>query len=196
MSDVYRNQLDAMSFERDSVSIHANSVTASQLEKTLSEVAASSTVVAHFPQKPNPNDPFHSLMRIWLVAAELYLGCGDVGSAESCVNEAKGLSTLSYLVIHMKGLILEEKGCLEEARQAYENALAVNPAHLESLHHLGRVYFKLGLYRLAEKSVLNAIRLEPNSEHLWTLLGQILEAIGKILPENFDNINAKSHIIV
>ena len=170
-----QSHFDTLS-DKDSISLHAHSVTASHVEKTLSEVASSFSF--QMPQKPNPNDPAYSLMRIWLLIAELHLGQDNIVAAELCASEARSLSPLSYHLTHVRGLIFEAKGELEEARQCYENALAVNPSHVQSLHHLASVYFKLGFFRLSEQTLNLALRTEPNSEQLWSLLGEVTEALG------------------
>ena len=138
------------------------------------------------PQKPNPNDPAYSLMRIWLLIAELHLGQDNIVAAELCASEARSLSPLSYHLTHVRGLIFEAKGELEEARQCYENALAVNPSHVQSLHHLASVYFKLGFFRLSEQTLNLALRTEPNSEQLWSLLGEVTEALGDEMSDEAD----------
>ena len=78
---------DAMS-DKDSISLHAHSMTASHIERTLSEVASS--LSSHFPPKPGGSmDPSYSLMRIWLLCAELHLRMGNIVEAELCACEAK-----------------------------------------------------------------------------------------------------------
>ena len=78
---------DAMS-DRDSVSLHAHSMTASHIERTLSEVASS--LSSQFPPKPGGGmDPTYSLMRIWLLCGELHLRQENIVEAEFCVQEAK-----------------------------------------------------------------------------------------------------------
>ena len=162
--------------DKDSISLHAHSVTASHVEKTLSEVASSFSF--QMPQKPNPNDPTYSLMRIWLLIAELHLGQDNIAGAEMCTTEARSLSPLSYHLTHVRGLIYEAKEEFEGARQCYENALAVNPSHVQSLLHLANVYYKLGFNRLSEQTLNLALRTEPNNEQLWSLLGEVTEALG------------------
>lgn len=43
-----------------------------------------------------------------------------------------------YLLLHVfqRGRYFEAKGDLKEAKKLYENAIAINPAHVKSLHHL------------------------------------------------------------
>lgn len=78
---------DTMS-DKDSISLHAHSMTASHIERTLSEVASS--LSSQFPPKNGVSlDPTYSLMRIWLLCSELHLRQDNVVEAELCVNEAK-----------------------------------------------------------------------------------------------------------
>ena len=161
--------------DKDSVSLHAHSVTASHVEKTLSEVASS--LSAPFP-RPGPQDPAYTLMRIWLLTAELYLRQGRaVPDAEMCVAEARQLSPLSYHLMFVRGLILEHKLEFECARQCFENSLGINPSHVASLHHLGKVYHLLGFQCLAEQSLKMAVRIDPNNECMWSLLGDVKETM-------------------
>lgn len=122
--------------DKDSVSLHAHSVTASHVEKTLSEVASSFS--APFP-RPGPQDPAYTQMRIWLLSAELHLNNGNIFEAEQCVTEARYLAPLSYHLMFMKGRVFESRGELDSARQCYENSLGINPSHLSSLQHLSKV---------------------------------------------------------
>ena len=65
----------------------------------------------------------------------------------------------------------------EEARQCFENSLAINPSHVCSLFQLGKVYYHLGYNRLAEHTLKIAVRVDPVSEDLWSLLGLVTEAL-------------------
>ena len=42
--------------------------------------------------------------------------------------------------LFQRGLVLEHRGFLTEARVCFENAVAVNPAHTKSLYHLVSFY--------------------------------------------------------
>ena len=176
---------DALS-DKDSVSLHAHSVTASNVEKTLSEVASSS-LSSPFPT-PGPDDPAYAQMRIWLLAAELHLNEDNAAEAELCANEARALAPLSYHVMYVRGLIMQRRDDLEGARQWYENSLGVNPNHVPSLQRLGQVYFALGFDRLAEQSLKVAVRIDPNNEALWTLLGEVKESIARATAEAADEL--------
>ncbi len=166
---------DALS-DKDSVSLHAHSMTASHVEKNLSEVASS--LSAPFP-RPGPYDPAYTQMRIWLLSSELHLRQRSPLEAEQCLAEARALAPLSYHVMHVRGLTCEWRGDLEAARACYEASLGVNPSHVASLHRLGQVNHLLGQHRSAEQSVNVAVRIDPTNEKLWTLLGEVKEAIGR-----------------
>ena len=71
-------------------------------------------------------------------------------------------SPICYHLTYVRGLIFEARGQFEEARQCYENTLSVNPTHLSSLYHLGRVYYQLGFYRLSEQTL--RVRFISNSD--------------------------------
>jgi len=166
---------DAMS-DKDSVSLHAHSMTASHIERTLSEVASS--LSSHFPPKPGGYmDPTYSLMRIWLLCSELHLRMENIIDAELCVQEAKLLMPMNYHLMYIRGLIHQHKSEFEEARQCFENSLAINPSHVCSLFQLGKVYYHLGYNRLAEHTLKIAVRVDPVSEDLWSLLGLVTEAL-------------------
>ena len=78
---------DTMS-DKDSISLHAHSMTASHIERTYSEVASS--LSSQFPPRHSGSvDPSYSLMRIWLLCGELHLRQENVIEAELCVNEAR-----------------------------------------------------------------------------------------------------------
>ena len=180
---------DALS-DKDSVSLHAHSVTASHVEKTLSEVASS--LSAPFP-RPGPQDPAYTLMRIWLLTAELHLRQGRVTpEAEMCVAEARQLSPMSYHLMFVRGLIFEEKQDYTNARQCFENSLGINPSHVASLHHLGKVYHLLGFQSLAEQSLKQAVRIDPQNECMWSLLGDVQEAVAAELLTRVDEMSGVS----
>lgn len=84
---------------------------------------------------------------------------------------------MSYHLMHIRGLIHQYKSEYEEARQCFENSLAINPSHVSSLFQLGKVYYSLGFNRLAEHTLKFAVRVDPVSEGLWSLLGLVTEAL-------------------
>jgi len=164
---------DTMS-DKDSVSLQAHSMAASQVERTLSEVASS--LSAGIP-KYNPHDAAYAQIRTWLMTGELYLRLGQVDAAELCANEARQVYPLSYLILYLKGAIHQHREEWDQAKTCYQNSLSIYPRHLASLQSLGLLHLKLGSPRLAELALRAAIRLDPHSHVSWFNLGLVMETI-------------------
>jgi len=164
---------DTMS-DKDSVSLQAHSMAASQVERTLSEVASS--LSAGIP-KYNPHDAAYAQIRTWLMTGELYLRLGQVDAAELCANEARQVYPLSYLILYLKGSIHQHREEWDQAKTCYQNSLSIYPRHLASLQSLGLLHLKLGSPRLAELALRAAIRLDPHSHVSWFNLGLVMETI-------------------
>merc|ERR1712029_111062 len=93
------------------------------------------------------------------------------------MGEAKALTPHAYQVTVTRALIQEACGNHDGARQLFEDALAVNPLNADNTYHLARVYFRLGLHRLAVTCMSNAIRIDPYNEQYWAFFGQILDML-------------------
>eukprot|EP00096_Caligus_rogercresseyi_P009540 TRINITY_DN3245_c0_g1_i2.p1 TRINITY_DN3245_c0_g1~~TRINITY_DN3245_c0_g1_i2.p1 ORF type:complete len:911 (+),score=237.41 TRINITY_DN3245_c0_g1_i2:189-2921(+) len=177
--------IDALS-DKDSVSLHAQSITASHIERTLSEVASSLSSSHQFISKESYSSSSYAQMRIWLLAAELHLRQGNVEAADLCVNEAKQISPLNHHIMYAKGLINEKIGELGDAQQCFENCLGVNPSFINGLYYLAKVYTAQGFHRLAEQTLKTGLRLDPNNESLWRLTGEVTEAIAMEIMQSYE----------
>lgn len=103
----------------------------------------------------------------------------ELHGASACLQEATSIYPLSHQVMYMRGLLHEKKREFNEARQWFQNAVAINPTHVKSLQHLGLIYHYLGYHRLAEKTLRDAARIDPNACMTWYNLGIVLEAMGE-----------------
>jgi len=160
--------------DKDSVSLQAQSVAASQVEKALSEVASSlSTGVPKY----NNQEAACNQIRTWLLTAELYLKLGQIEAAQKCCTEARQMYPLSYHILYLKGLIHQHCGEWQEAKTCFEDTLSINPNHIYSLQALGITQLQLGSSRLAERSLRSAIRLNPYDHVSWTYLGLVMETL-------------------
>jgi len=72
----------------------------------------------------------------------------------------------------------------EEALEAYNSALKLDPANADLFNELGNVYEELGALDSAEKSYYQAISLRPNHANAYYNLGLLYESIYRI-PEAF-----------
>ncbi|XP_023330111.1 tetratricopeptide repeat protein 7B [Eurytemora carolleeae] len=151
--------------DKDSVSLQAQSVAASQVEKTLSEVASSLSAGV---TKNSTHETAYNQIRTWLLTAELYLRQDQVEAAQQCCNEARQLYPLSYHILYLKGAIHQYRDEWESAKTCFEDSLSINPHHISSLQSLGLTHLKLGSPRLAELVLRAAIRLQPHDPVSWT----------------------------
>ncbi|XP_069174246.1 tetratricopeptide repeat protein 7B isoform X6 [Procambarus clarkii] len=163
--------------DKDTASVHAESVAASRVEQALSEVASS---LSSYQPKPGPHQAWLLQIQIWLLTAQLYIKTDQLTEAANCLQEASSIFPMSHHIMFMKGLLHEKKNEFHEAQTCYQNALAINPYHLKSLRHLGVVYHYLGRERLAEKTLMDAIRVDPHDHHSWETLGEVLVSLGQL----------------
>lgn len=84
--------------DKDTGSLHAQSIAASRVEHALSEVASS---ISSFMPRPGPQRAWLLQAQIWLLLAEVYLEMGEVSSAAASVHEAAVIFPLSHNVLYM-----------------------------------------------------------------------------------------------
>ncbi|KAE8600703.1 hypothetical protein XENTR_v10013368 [Xenopus tropicalis] len=152
----------------------ASSIAASRLEQAMSEITMHSST-----QRQGPMQQWVTLEHIWLLAAELFMEQQELKEAGFCLHEAGSLFPTSHTVLYMRGRLAEMKGCLEEAKQLYDEALAVNPDGGKIMHSLGLVLTRLERKSLAEKVLRDAVRMQSTSHEAWNGLGQVLQEEGK-----------------
>ncbi|XP_018057031.1 PREDICTED: tetratricopeptide repeat protein 7B isoform X3 [Atta colombica] len=163
--------------DKDSSSLHAQSLAASKVEQALSEVASS---ISSFTPKPGPQRAWLLQLQIWLLLTEVFLILDQPNGAVLSLQEATNIFPLSHHIMYTRGLLHEYKLEYTEAKQCYQNAVSINPSHIKSLQHLGLVYHYLGSQRLAEKTLRDAAKIDPNSHQTWYNLGMVLESLGEV----------------
>ncbi|EZA53912.1 tetratricopeptide repeat protein 7B isoform X2 [Ooceraea biroi] len=163
--------------DKDSSSLHAQSLAASRVEQALSEVASS---ISSFTPKPGPQRAWLLQLQIWLLLTEVFLILDQPNSAFLSLQEATAIFPLSHHIMYTRGLLHEYKLEYTEAKQCYQNAVSINPSHIKSLQHLGLIYHYLGSQRLAEKTLRDAAKIDPNSHQTWYNLGMVLESLGDV----------------
>ncbi|KAG7205179.1 hypothetical protein KM043_018269 [Ampulex compressa] len=163
--------------DKDSSSLHAQSLAASRVEQALSEVASS---LSSFTSKPGPQRAWLLQLQIWLLLTEVYLVLDQLNWAVLSLQEATNIFPLSHHIMYTRGLLHEHKLEYIEAKQCYQDAVAINPSHIKSLQHLGLIYHYLGSQRLAEKTLRDAAKIDPHSHQTWYNLGKVLESLGEV----------------
>ena len=78
-----------------------------------------------------------------------------------------------------KGCTLFELGMVNEAVVSYDNALVIQPKHIEALYHKGLALTRLSCYDLAITSYDLALRLRRQLHLFWTGKGVALSALGQ-----------------
>ncbi|XP_060801428.1 tetratricopeptide repeat protein 7B [Amyelois transitella] len=157
---------------RDAASVRAESAGAYRAMRALSDAASSASCPRRAPLSAQR-------ARAWLLLADLCLRLDRVSAAAGCVSEAAALMPFSHLVMYTRGLVHAASSEWEEARQCFQNALAIHPTHLDSIVQLGAAYYNLGWLRLAEKCLREAAQLEPARADTWRRLALVLAALGE-----------------
>ncbi|XP_068634003.1 tetratricopeptide repeat protein 7B [Battus philenor] len=176
--DALSDSQDDTQSNRDAASIRAESAGAFRAERALSDAGGGSGVGAggvggqHSPLQQHR-------AQAWLLLADLCLRLGRTHEAAGCVAEAAGFTPHSHLVLYTRGLVHAASSEWEEARQCFQNALAIHPTHLDSMIQLGSAYYELGWLRLAERSLREAGALGPLRADTWRRLALVLAALGE-----------------
>ncbi|XP_072933032.1 tetratricopeptide repeat protein 7B [Epargyreus clarus] len=166
------SQHDDTHSNRDAASIRAESAGAFLVERALSEGASSWSGTRRSPRQ-------HQRATAWLLLADLCLRLGRNTAAAGCVAEAAALTPYSHLVLYTRGMVHAACNEWEEARQCFQNALAIHPTHLDSMVQLGAAYYALGWLRLAERALRAAGALGPARADTWRRLALVLGALGE-----------------
>jgi tetratricopeptide (TPR) repeat protein len=136
------------------------------------------------------------LVKILTQIGEFYLRHDKLSDAESCCQEMALIHPMSYLYIYLvnlrewfrliqvrnnffpvfqKGRIYEYKQDYQQAKLCYQNALSINPHHIQSLHQMAIVLCEMNNFHLAEKMIRDAISLNSSLPDSWHILARILE---------------------
>lgn len=89
------------------------------------------------------------------------------------------MTPFSHLVLYTRGLVHAASNEWDEARQCFQNALAIHPTHIDSMVQLGAAYYNLGWLGLAERALREAAALEPRNADTWRRLALVLAASGE-----------------
>ncbi|KAF3419860.1 hypothetical protein E2986_08195 [Frieseomelitta varia] len=144
--------------DKDSSSLHAQSLAASRVEQALSEVASS---LSSFTPKPGPQRAWLLQLQVWLLLTEVYLVLDQPNGAVLSLQEATNIFPLSHHIMYTRGLLHEYKLEYMEAKQCYQNAVSINPSHIKSLQHL--VLESLGEVEAASDCMATALEVETTN---------------------------------
>lgn len=123
-----------------------------------------------------PRSTVAAAMDVWALrdAAAALDAAGKPVEADGC----RALAVAEYgnePVSHFDiGRLWQQRGQLEQATAAYEQALALDPAFVHAANNLGALYKQLGRYAQAEQLLTQAIELDGQFAGLEYNLGMVL----------------------
>lgn len=82
----------------------------------------------------------------------------------------------------LRGLLHLECDAPAEARAAYEDALAIEPASAEAWHGLGNALRAMGALEEAESALARSVEVEPGYAPGWINRGAVLRSLGRLEP--------------
>lgn len=112
-----------------------------------------------------------------LTIAQMGFDQFKLGQYDSAERIFKGLTVIdpdNYYYHQMLGATFQRKEKHPEAVVEYSVACDLNPKDVVSLTNRGEVYFKLGIYELANADFDQAIGLDPKSEDKWSNRARML----------------------
>jgi len=115
------------------------------------------------------------LVRILCQIGEFYLRHDKLNDAEMCCQEIASKHPLSYLHIYLRGRIFEYKQDFAQAKSCYQNALSINPHHIQSLQQMSLALCQVQNFHLAEKMIRDAIALNSSLPDSWHILARVLD---------------------
>ncbi len=96
---------------------------------------------------------------------------GGEKTEEAKTEEAPGVEVDSAVDIYILGATLREDGRLEEAVNAYEQAVMMKPGFIGAYYNLGSIYTEMGLYDKAIDAYKKVIEISPENMEIYHNLG-------------------------
>jgi tetratricopeptide (TPR) repeat protein len=111
-------------------------------------------------------------------ATYLAIVCEELGDEARALElfEQLAHSTNNALYHRKLASLYMKKKNFEKAAEAFHNLLQIEPADMESLFQMARVWLELGDLKKSEKNFRDLIRLDPSNGVLRLMMGMLLEA--------------------
>lgn len=111
-----------------------------------------------------------------LLATAAQSADSDPTAARKLVEQAVSDNPRCFQCHYSMGVLLEKEGKFAQAAHAYQQALKIHPAHLQSAINLSNLYLRLGRHREAQLLVSAAVRAAPRDLGLRNQLAAVLLA--------------------
>ncbi|MGD2252243.1 MAG: tetratricopeptide repeat protein [Anaerolineales bacterium] len=125
-------------------------------------------------KKPRRSSPWRVLLLLILIGVVIYIDRAIVPQVPPLFSPTPTptRSPVSYV---MEAQDLFDRGKLVQAKQAFEQAIAINPEEAIYYMELARLQVFVGEYEEAEINARNALLLEPESARAKAILGWVLD---------------------
>ncbi|OWM70503.1 hypothetical protein CDL15_Pgr011979 [Punica granatum] len=117
-------------------------------------------------------------METWNDLAGVYTSLSQWRDAEACLVKSKAISPFSASRLHNTGLLYQARGQYKDALKSFQEALNLEPNHVQSLVSMARVLKQLGTQSMSVvRSLLtDALRLDRTNASAWYNLGLLYKA--------------------
>nr|XP_043637347.1 protein NPGR2-like isoform X2 [Erigeron canadensis] len=134
-------------------------------------------------------------LETWHDLAMVYISLSQWRDAEACLLKSEAINYYSSSHWYISGLLLEAKGCDKEALESYQNALDIDPGHVQSLVSMAMVLKRFGGKSgpVIRSFLTEALRLDRMNSWAWYNLGQFYKDEGPMfITEAVDCFEAAS----
>ncbi len=121
-------------------------------------------------------DPFNPLHHI--VLARAYLEQGDENRARKIIAIKRKLPSKDASVHLEWGRLCEELGMARQARESYEQAIALSPDNADCHYRLALLYHEKGAWERTLRHLQKAVSLSPNHAEAKKMLASFYEEVG------------------
>jgi tetratricopeptide (TPR) repeat protein len=111
-----------------------------------------------------------------LLATAAQTAESDPAAARNLIEQAVSDNPRCFQCYYSLGVLLEKEGKFAQAGHAYQQALKIHPAHLQSAINLSNLYLRLDRHREAQVLVSVAVRAAPRDLGLRNQLAAVLLA--------------------
>ncbi|CAH8322211.1 unnamed protein product [Eruca vesicaria subsp. sativa] len=119
----------------------------------------------------------------WHDLAHIYIDLSQWRDAETCLSRSRLIAPYSPVRYHTQGVLFKRQGQLEEAMEAFTNALDIDPMHVPSLISKAEILLELGnrsSIAVVRSFLMEALRIDRMNQSAWYNLGKMFKAEGSV----------------
>ncbi|CAN8326310.1 unnamed protein product [Cochlearia groenlandica] len=121
----------------------------------------------------------------WHDLAHIYIDLSQWRDTETCLSRSRLVAPYCPARYHIEGVLYKRQGKLEEAMEAFTNALDIDPMHVPSLISKAEILQEVGMGNRSSTGVvrtflMEALRIDRLNQSAWYNLGKMFKAEGSI----------------